>query len=263
MTRILHLADLHFGAEHPGLVDAFLEAAKELSPDLVIAAGDFTQSGRRQEFEAAARFFSRLDAPVVGMPGNHDTPVRALHERFTRPWRRFETILRPHLSHRHDTGPLRVECLLTARRAQWRPDWSLGRVSLPALDAALDRLNRDDDGTALRVLTCHHPLLAPGGQQGRARTARAKEAVVRAAQACDLVLTGHLHQTFAEKVEREDGVCWFVGAGTTFSLRTRDEPAAFNCLDLEAGRIRMTPYEAHAINTGFRPGAVRELALGS
>ena len=261
MTRILHMADLHFGAEHPGLVEAFLLSARDLSPDLVVAAGDFTQSGRRQEFEAAARFFSRLDLPVVGMPGNHDTPVRALHERFTRPWRRFERLLRPHMACRHATDEVRVECLLTARRAQWRPDWSLGRVSLPALDAALERLNTAGTAGGLRVLTCHHPLLAPGGSRGRARTARAEEAVSRTAKACDLVLTGHLHQTFAEAVAGDDRVCWFVGAGTTFSLRTRSEPAAFNCLDVEPGRIRMTPHEARSIAKGFEPAETIELAL--
>jgi 3',5'-cyclic AMP phosphodiesterase CpdA len=261
MTRILHIADLHFGTEHPGLVDAFVQTARDLSPDLVVAAGDFTQAGRKREFDAASRFFAQLEATVVGMPGNHDTPVRALHERFTRPWRRFESSLRPHLKSRFSTDGLRVECLLTARRAQWRPDWSLGRVSLPALDQALTQLNDTEETGGLRVLACHHPLLAPGGARGRARTARAEEAVERTARACDLVLTGHLHETFAESVTHDDRTCWFVGAGTTFSLRTRGEPAAFNCLDFDGDRIRMTVFEARSIATGFQDGAIHELAL--
>lgn len=261
MTRILHIADLHFGAEHPALVEAFHDTARALAPDLVIASGDFTQSGRKREFEAAARFFAALEAPVIGMPGNHDTPVRALHERFFRPWRRYHRSLEAEISDRFAGPSVRVECLRTARRAQWQPDWSLGRVSLPDLDTALDRLNADDADQATRILTCHHPLLAPGGARGRARTARAEEAARRSADQCDLVLTGHLHETFAESLERDGRLCWFIGAGTTFSLRTRDEPAAFNCLDLAPDRVEMTPYEARSLDEGFRPAAPRTLAL--
>ncbi|WP_203292554.1 metallophosphoesterase family protein [Maricaulis parjimensis] len=262
MTRILHIADLHFGAEHPSLVAAFKDTARTLKPDLIVAAGDFTQSGRKREFEQAADFFAALNVPAIGMPGNHDTPVRALHERFTRPWQRFESRLRPHLQPRHDSEQVRIETLLTARRAQWRPDWSLGRVALPALKQALDRLNPAGEMAALRVLTCHHPLLAPGGARGRARTARAAQAARLAAQSCDLVLTGHLHETFAEPCTIDQRTCWFVGAGTTFSLRTRDEPAAFNCLDVTPGMIRMVPWEARSLAEGFQPAKARDLPLG-
>jgi 3',5'-cyclic AMP phosphodiesterase CpdA len=90
MTRLAQISDLHFGAESPGLPDALLESLAALKPDAVIASGDFTQYGRRREFDAARDFFSAIDAPVIAAPGNHDTPYLNLAARVAAPWARFE-----------------------------------------------------------------------------------------------------------------------------------------------------------------------------
>jgi 3',5'-cyclic AMP phosphodiesterase CpdA len=260
MTTLFHIADLHFGAEDRSLVDAFTDLCNARSPDLVVAAGDFTQGGRKREFEDAARFLGALDAPVVGIPGNHDVPVRALHRRFTTPWRRYERSIGRYLSPSHRNDAVHVESLRTARRAQWQPDWSLGRIGQPSLTRALDLL--DDSPAATRVLTCHHPILAPGGNHGRARTARAGKSVETIAQSCDLVLTGHLHETFALPAEAPAHTCWFVGAGTTFSRRTRGETAGFNALEIGEDTIRITHYTAHPDRPEFMATDDWSLARG-
>ena len=74
MTTILHIADLHFGKEDPRLVESLVEEAGRLKPDVVVASGDLTTFGCRREFAQARDLFSRLDAPVVASPGNHDVP---------------------------------------------------------------------------------------------------------------------------------------------------------------------------------------------
>jgi 3',5'-cyclic AMP phosphodiesterase CpdA len=242
MTRLIHIADLHFGAEDPALVDAFVDFCTDVEPDVIVAAGDFTQAGRRREFRDAADFLSRLSAPAVGTPGNHDVPVRSVRQRFLSPWKRFDRFMRPVLAERHVAPGLQVESLVTARRAQWQPDWSLGRVGRRELAAILDRFD-DSDGTT-RVLTCHHPILAPGGSRGRARTARAWHAAPLIAAHCDLVLTGHLHETFTQSLSVGDHACWFVGCGTTFSHRTREEAAGFNLLTVESDAIETVHCEA-------------------
>ena len=53
ITRILHIADLHFGREDARLVEALAEMERELSPDVVVASGDLTTFGKRSEFAAA------------------------------------------------------------------------------------------------------------------------------------------------------------------------------------------------------------------
>lgn len=257
MTRLIHIADLHFGTEDPALVDAFVDFCVDAGPDVIVAAGDFTQSGRRHEFQEAADFLSRLPAPAVGTPGNHDVPVRSLRQRFLTPWDRFERYMRPVLAESHKAAGLHVESLVTARRAQWQPDWSLGRIGRRRLARTLDRF--DHDGAAVRVLTCHHPILAPGGSRGRARTAYAWHAAQEIAARCDLVLTGHLHETFAHALSVGDHACWFVGCGTTFSHRTRDEDAGFNMLTLGSETIETVHYQI-APNRRFERSSARELS---
>ena len=256
MTRLIHIADLHFGAEDPVLVDAFATACDMIDPDLVIAAGDFTQAGRRREFDAAAGLLASLPAPVVGTPGNHDVPVRSVSQRLASPWRRYRKILGPVIKDRYSTADMQVESLGTARRAQWQPDWSLGRIGRRRLDRILSRF--DPSGAQARILTCHHPILSPGGPRGRARTAYAAQAAPKIAQHCDLVLTGHLHETYACVLTSGERNCWFLGAGTTFSHRTRGEGAGFNLITLADDAIETTHYQAGP-DRRFRPVSSRLL----
>ena len=53
MTRILHLSDTHFGTERKAVVEAVLDVARQVSPDLVVLSGDITQRARRAQFAAA------------------------------------------------------------------------------------------------------------------------------------------------------------------------------------------------------------------
>lgn len=256
MKRLFHIADLHFGREHQPLVDAFIYQCKMDPPDLVVATGDFTQGARRQEFALAKQFFDALPSPVVGAPGNHDVPSRALDHRFFTPWQRFERALSGRVEPRLETGSLLAETLHTARRAQMRLDWSLGRVSRS--DAAKLAKSLADAEQPTRVVACHHPLMAPGGLTGRARTKRGDTAAETLSEVCDLVLTGHLHRTFAIPIERENHVCWFVGASTTFSERTREEPAGFNEILINDDTLELTHFESREA-TRFEPG--RKLVL--
>ncbi len=258
MTRLLHIADLHFGDESRPLVDSLTEYCLRHPPDAVIATGDFTQAGRRREFAQARAFFDTLNVPVVGAPGNHDVPVYALDHRFMTPWQRFHRLVGPVVSPRLKTGAFHVETLHTARRAQWRLDWSLGRVSRRDVKDLVARFDPGDP--ALRIAACHHPLITPQGGAGRGRTQRGPETAAELARHCSLVLTGHLHRTFAVPVETQANTCWFVGASTAFSGRTRIEPAGFNEIVLESEAIRLIHHEAGEANQ-FHPAREQVLAL--
>lgn len=230
MTRLVQISDIHFGAEDPALVAPLTEAINSAAPDVVIVTGDVTQYGRRREFAAMRAFLDTLQAPLVGAPGNHDTPYFDMAARLTAPWARFHRLLGARLQARARAGDAQVEMLPTARGVQARVDWSLGRVRKRDVLKAGAALSGHD---GLKVLAGHHPLVAPGGLKGRAKTsggARGAKLVLEAG--VDLYLSGHLHQIFAEPVSRGDGgVCWFVGAGTALSRRTRGEPASFNVID--------------------------------
>ncbi len=244
MSRIVHIADLHFGDEDEALVADFLDQLPALAPDVVVVAGDLTQTGSKREFAAAAAFLGAIDVPVVLTPGNHDTPLLNIAARLTRPWRRLQTALEWVSMPGFRGDGLQVESFNSARGAQFRLDWSLGVVSQARLERPLQALATSDADT--RVLTAHHPILSPLAQKGRARTRRAARFAQPIAEAADLVLTGHLHIPFACPVETSRGRSWFVGASTAFSGRTREEPAGFNLLTAAPGSFRLTPFKAEA-----------------
>jgi len=90
LTRILHVSDLHFGArDDPVLERALAGLIERAGPELVIASGDLTHRGRRDQHERAAAFLRRLELPVLAIPGNHDIPY-TFPGRFTRSFRAFE-----------------------------------------------------------------------------------------------------------------------------------------------------------------------------
>src|SRR3954471_6030249 len=90
LTRILHVSDLHFGArDDPILEQGLASLIERVSPEIVIASGDLTHRGQRDQHERAAGFLRRLGAPVLAVPGNHDIPY-TFPARFSQPWREFE-----------------------------------------------------------------------------------------------------------------------------------------------------------------------------
>ena len=84
-ARILHLSDLHTGTREESRVEAALaRLVEQVQPELVVASGDLTHRGRRDEHERAHRFLSELGPPVLAVPGNHDMPY-TFPKRFTQP----------------------------------------------------------------------------------------------------------------------------------------------------------------------------------
>ena len=68
-TRILHVSDLHFGArDDPILEQGLASLIERVAPELVIASGDLTNRGRRDQHELAAGFLRRLGAPLLAVP---------------------------------------------------------------------------------------------------------------------------------------------------------------------------------------------------
>ena len=89
-ARILHLSDLHTGTrEDPEIERAVAALVARTSPELIVASGDLTHRGRREQHERAARFLRGLGPPLVVIPGNHDIPY-TFPARFTRTFAEFE-----------------------------------------------------------------------------------------------------------------------------------------------------------------------------
>ena len=157
--RILHLTDIHFGCENwqaLAAVEAYVRAAEF---DLLLATGDITQLGKREEFEAARDWFQGLPGPQLMTPGNHDTPWYGLIQRVFSPFGRYEKALGPAAGDGFDKPGLRVRAMNSARGWQVRLNWSKGNVSRRQARRTAAQLAAAPSGD-YRILVCHHPLSA-------------------------------------------------------------------------------------------------------
>ena len=164
---------------------------KRARPDLVVATGDLTHRGRRDQHERAAALLRGLPAPVLAVPGNHDIPLLP-PARFTRPWQEFErqwTTTEPV----HSADGLHVVGVNSVR--PWRHQ--SGGLGTGALQRARGQLAKAPPG-ALRVVCLHHQLAnAPWRTRKRPLARRGHVLAALAEAGAELVLSGHVHQAGA------------------------------------------------------------------
>ena len=198
-ARILHVSDLHTGTrEDPEVAGALAALTARLKPDLIVATGDLTHRGRREQHERAAVLLRGLGAPVVAVPGNHDIPY-TFPARFTRPWAEFERQWET-TEPVHSSEAVCVVGLNSVR--PWRHQ--SGGLHDAQLARAAATFSAAPEG-ALRVALLHHQLTgAPWRTRKRpvARRSHVLGALVDAG--AELILSGHIHQgTVSERHEFE------------------------------------------------------------
>ena len=189
ITRILHVSDLHFGGgDDPVLGQALAELIARVAPELVIASGDLTNRGRRDQHERAAAFLRKLALPVLAVPGNHDIPY-TFPARFTAPWREFvrqwqSTEPELVMEHAHVVGINSVR--------PWRHQ--SGGVS----DAQLERVTGKIRGAApraLRVVALHHQMIGAPWRSRKKPVAHRNHVLAKLVDSgAELIVGGHIHQ---------------------------------------------------------------------
>jgi 3',5'-cyclic AMP phosphodiesterase CpdA len=193
-TRILHVSDLHFGARDDPILEQGLTALIErVGPEVVIASGDLTNRGRRDEHERAAAFLKRLGLPVVAIPGNHDIPY-TFPDRFTSTWSEFERQWQTTEPEFISPGT-HVVGLNSVR--PWRHQ--SGGVSDTQLERATAKLHRtlDDHGSAgkLRVVALHHQMVGAPWRTRKKPVARRTHVLATLVDSgAELIVGGHIHQ---------------------------------------------------------------------
>lgn len=237
MTRIFHLSDIHFGAEHLEAVEWARACIERERPDAVCITGDLTIRARHREFAAATRWISGLGVPVTVEVGNHDMPYFNLVERFVDPYRRFRAI-KSMVEREIDLPGLAIVPLKTATRAQWRFPWSNGWVTNDALERTLEAIAQVPTGDRV-IVTAHHPLIERSAA-GKRLTINGENAMAALAGSGVLaILTGHVHDAFDLVQETSAGPLRMIGAGT-LSRRLRLSPPSFNELSIDETGIRVT-----------------------
>jgi 3',5'-cyclic AMP phosphodiesterase CpdA len=188
-ARLLHLSDLHTGTrEDPEVERALAHLIERTAPELIVASGDLTHRGRRDQHERAARFLRSFGLPLHAIPGNHDIPY-TFPARFTSTWAEFEREW-------STTEPVyRSERWVIVGLNSVRP-WrhQSGGVRQRQLDRAAAELASAPEG-ALRVAVLHHHLVGAPWRSRKKPVARRNHVLAFLVEAgAELILAGHIHQ---------------------------------------------------------------------
>jgi 3',5'-cyclic AMP phosphodiesterase CpdA len=198
-VRLLHLSDLHFGTvEDPDVERAVRRLIERAKPDLIVASGDLTHRGRREQHDRAAAFLKGFELPLLAIPGNHDIP-HTFPARFTRPFREFER-------HWQTAEPVhRSDALFIVGLNSVRP-WrhQSGGLRSAKLRRAAELLREAPEG-ALRVVALHHHVIGAPWRSRKRPVARRSHVLASLVDAgAELILAGHIHQAaVAERHEFE------------------------------------------------------------
>jgi 3',5'-cyclic AMP phosphodiesterase CpdA len=188
-ARILHVSDLHMGTtEDPAVERALTALVERTRPELLIASGDLTHRGLREQHERAARLLRAFAIPVLAVPGNHDIPY-TFPARFTRPFAEFDRHWET-AEPQYASDDVHVVGLNSVR--PWRHQ--SGGLRQAQLARAAERLSAGAAG-ALRVAVLHHQMLGSPWRSRKKPVARRNHVLRSLVEAgAELILAGHIHQ---------------------------------------------------------------------
>jgi 3',5'-cyclic AMP phosphodiesterase CpdA len=253
MGRILHLSDLHFGTERPGLVAPLVALSRRLAPDVTVISGDLTQRALPAQWRDAARLVSQLPQPVLCVPGNHDVPLYTPLSRLLRPFHGYRRAISPVLEPLVDCDDVLVAGINTTDPYRWQR----GILRPAALDLVAQRFSAARAGQ-LRVAVLHHPLITPPATGKTPMKHADRGATALAHAGADVILSGHLHlwaaAPFALTKDARSMLC--VQAGTTLSSRLRGEDNDLNVIDFTNGLVKVTRWRTRGEALEFTPDSV-------
>ncbi len=256
--KIALAADLHFGSVPDGLACKLREKLEAQEPDVAVIAGDLTLRARRREFEQARAWLASLTPPALVLPGNHDLPYANLLQRFGDPFKRYRRA-----ANAETLMPV-VECsdglvlgLNTAR--SWQPHfrWQEGAARLRDIEAATAVLEAAPAGS-FKAVAAHHPLVSIPGFP-RARPVRRGDLALAAfaGAGASLIMSGHIHQSFAIEASVAGRPMAVVGAPTALSSRMRGEANGFWMIEATGSSIDCTLWLWDG--SGFSPAGRKSL----
>ena len=261
MLTLLHASDLHFGKPfNPQVAEIFKGAIRDVSPDVLVLSGDFTQRAKVQEYQAARKFLDELpDIPVVVTPGNHDIPLYRVWERVLAPHRNYKKYISPDL----DTVTVVEDATVVALDTS-APYTAIvnGRLSDRQLLFAAEAFRRAPAGGLKVVVVHHHLMSAPDYESDQVLPGfrRCLEAFRK--MGVELILGGHLHRSYVANSwdaypAEVDGPGIILGhSGTTTSRRGRARERnknSFNLIGVTGEQVSITHHLCDAEEGGFVP----------
>jgi 3',5'-cyclic AMP phosphodiesterase CpdA len=231
LRQILHISDIHFGPHHACEVAAgVLDLVERRKPDLVAISGDLTQRAKPWQFRQARAFVDRLAAPAIVVPGNHDVPMYRFWERVFRPYGAYRKHFAAELEPVVEDDEMLVVGINSAH------NWTVkdGRIRSSRLRQVAAMLEAAPSGQA-KIVVVHHELVPAPRFDTQSVLSGSREAVeVFARRGVELVLAGHLHQSYVMPSEAfyplGQRPFMIIHAGTTTSHRGRgSERRRYTC----------------------------------
>ncbi len=215
--KIAHISDTHFSQINKKSFERAIKTINDSSVDFVVHTGDIVNRGYIEEYEEAIQQFSRLEKPIIYLPGNHDGRNVGL--------KLFENVIGPL------EGVKEGKHYVVIYLNSVIPDMNEGRISNSSFQW-LKRMLRKHVDKKIKIVCFHHHLI-PIPNTGRERNVLFNsgdilDLLVR--YGVDLVLTGHKHYPNVYKVE--DLV--IVNAGTMCNVKTRlGDTNSFNIIEVD------------------------------
>ena len=240
MKRLAHISDLHFGREDERVVAGLREALWKAEPDVIVVSGDLTQRAKKRQFRAARAFLDAIpEVPRVVVPGNHDVSATNMFERVVRPLTRYKRFITEDMSPFYTDDEVAIAGIDTVRLMSTKD----GRINRAQVASVCERFSGVKQ-QLVRVVVTHHPIDVPAKDLRHPTLARAQMAIAGFAQCgVDLFLSGHLHGGLSlltsARYQVEGYSAVVAHAGTAVSTRTRNEPNAFNVVQVGAGVIEI------------------------
>jgi 3',5'-cyclic AMP phosphodiesterase CpdA len=256
LSVLLQVSDTHFGTEQPPVVEALLDLARQIAPQVVVLSGDITQRARRAQFAAARSFVDRLaTTKVLAIPGNHDIPLFNLFARVFHPYANYERAFGSVLDSHWSSASMLVICVNTTRPSRHKD----GEISAGQIAHVSQHL-RAATPQQLRIVVTHQPVHVIQ-ERDVENLLHGHQAAVRAwsRAGADIIMGGHIHLPYVRQLADADRTLarrvWAVQAGTAVSWRVRSRfPNSVNVLRHSAEDLtcRMERWDYEAASSEFR-----------
>jgi Icc protein len=223
VVTIAHISDPHVGSQFfvPNLMNRVIAELNEMHPDVVVVSGDLTAEGYRQEYKNWVAYAERIQAPMLTVPGNHDSRnVGYLH---------FEDLIGSRMWS-HDVEGVRIVGVDSSE-----PDLNEGKVGRVHYDWIRRQF---EEPAQLKVFVLHHHLLPiPGTGRERSTVMDAGDLLeVLIHAGVQVVLSGHKHVPYVWRLED----MYVANAGTVSSLRVRGyTKPCYNVLEFDEEHVRI------------------------
>ena len=236
--KIIHLSDLHFGTQIPGLVERLTDDIRTINPDFIIVSGDVTQRAHVSQFLAAQSFFNDIGKEkILCVPGNHDISLYNLTERLFYPFKKYQKYINSMVCSTYTDDQMAIVGInsVTPFKAM------SGYVTQKQLELVANFFQNIPDST-IKIVVMHHNLI----RSQRHSIINDAEKIINmfAASRVNLVLSGHIHYPCIEILKRDyiSHNMYVITAGTAISHRTT-APNSYNVIEFGEKEFKLVVRE--------------------